>query len=136
MTQNDVYDDLAKMIAEHDVVGQPITSAFLKLLKLQFTPKEAELALKIDCNGGTLDVLSKKLAMDKEKLFKKLMAMADKGIIRYDPADEDPVYKTVAMSAGGLTETGAWGGIRFPNSVELIKTMHQVLKEHALTLDD
>jgi len=130
MPDNDVYDDLAKMIDEGDVVGQPITPAFLKLLGLQFTRDEAELALKIGTEGGTLDTLSEKTGMDREKLINKLMTMADKGTIIYDPADKDPTYRTVGMTAGGLTETGPWAGIRFAFSAELIKTAHQVTIEH------
>jgi len=130
MPERDVYDDLAKMIDEGDVVGQPITPAFLRLLRLQFTPDEAELAINIGMTGGTLDELSEKIGMDKNKLGDKLMAMADKGTVIYDPADKDPVYRTVGMTVGGLTETGPWAGIRFPFSAELIKTVHQVMIEH------
>jgi Pyruvate/2-oxoacid:ferredoxin oxidoreductase delta subunit len=130
MPDRDVYNDLAKMIDEGDVVGQPITPAFLKLLRLQFTRDEAELALKIGMTGGTLNELSEKIGMGKNKLKSKLMAMADKGTIIYDPGDKHPAYRTVGMTAGGLTETGPWAGIRFPFSVELIKTVHQVTIEH------
>ncbi len=131
MSEMDVYESLAKMIAAEDIVGQPVTDSLLKLVKLQFTPEEAGLALNIGCTGGTLDSLSEKLGMDRSRLLQKMMFMADKGTIRYDPAETDPTYKTVAMSAGGLTETGAWGGIRFPFTIQLMKTLHQVLKEHA-----
>ena len=57
----DPVTELAKMIDEGDVVGQPITPSFLKLLSLQFTLDEAELALKIGMTGGTLDDLSEKI---------------------------------------------------------------------------
>ena len=131
MSEAEVYESLAKMIAQEDVVGQPVTDSFLKLIRTQFTSEEAGLALEIGCTGGTLDSLSEKLVMDKGRLLEKMMTMADKGTIRYDPAEPDPTYKTVGMSAGGLTETGAWGGIRFPFTIQLIKTLHQVMKEHA-----
>ncbi len=130
MPERDIYQDLAKMIDEGDIVGQPITPSFLKLLSLQFTDDEAELALKIGMTGGTLDDLTEKTGMDKDELKNKMMAMADKGTIIYDPADKDPIYRTVGMTAGGLTETGPWAGIRFPFSAELIKTAHQVTIEH------
>jgi ferredoxin len=131
MSEADVYESLATMIAAEDIVGQPVTDALLKLVSLQFTPEEAGLALKIGCQGGTLEALAEKLGMDKNGLLEKMMSMADKGTIRYDPAEKNPTYKTVAMSAGGLTETGAWGGIRYPFTIQLTKTLHQVLKEHA-----
>jgi len=118
------------MIAEEDVVGMHPTPAFLKVLRLQFTRDEAKLALEIRLSGGTLDELSAKLGIEGGKLEKKLLAMADKGTIVYDPAEEDPVYHTAGMTAGGLTETGVWGGIRFPYTVELGKAIHELMREH------
>jgi len=131
VTDRDVFERLAEMISDADVVGQPVTPAFLRLLKLQFTADEVALALEITLTGGTLDELSARLGAEKDGLKEKLMAMADKGTIRYDPADRDPIYSCVGMTAGGLTETGLWGGIRFPFSRDLGKELYQVMKEHA-----
>ncbi|MBM4462468.1 MAG: hypothetical protein FJ012_03895 [Chloroflexi bacterium] len=131
MSNKDTYEELAEMIGKEDTVGMPKTPAFLKLLQIQFTPDEAKLALQVRLSGGTLAQLSEKTGMDKTKLKQRLHAMADKGTILYDPGEEDPVYKAVGMSAGGLTETGLWGNIRFNYTVELGKTLHQVLKEFA-----
>ena len=131
MPQNDIYQQLAEMIDREDVVGGPVTPAMLRLLKLQFTPEEAELATRITLTGGTLDELSSRLEMDKTRLHRKLMVMADKGTIIYDPAADDPVYRCIGMVAGGLTETGVWGGIRFPFSVQLGKELNQLSKDHA-----
>lgn len=131
MSNKDIYQELAEMEGKEDTVGMPKTPAFLKLLQLQFTPDEARLALQIRLSGGTLDQLSGKTGVDKARLKQKLLAMADKGTIIYDPDEEDPTYKVVGMSAGGLTETGLWCNIRFPYTVELGKALHQVLKEFA-----
>ena len=131
MAQGDIYEQLAKMIDEEDTVGMPATPAFLKLLRIQYTPEEAELSLNIRLSGGTLSELAVKTGIDQSSLKEKLLQMAEKGIIIYDPAEEDPVYRAVGMTAGGLTETGAWGGVRFPYSVELIKAMHEVGEDHA-----
>ena len=130
MSEEDVHEQLAQMISEEDIVGMPVTPAFLKFLRIQYTPEEAQLALKIHLSGGTLEELSQRTGIEKDKLKKKLLDMADKGIIIYDPAEADPVYRSIAMTAGGLTETPAWGGIRFPYSVELIKAMHEMSKDH------
>lgn len=129
MTNKDVYDDLAEMQNTEDVVGLPITPAFMKLLHLQFTPEEAALALKVRLTGGTLDELVQKTDMNKEKLEKMLHAMAEKGTMWIDPDKEDPVYRVVGSSAPGLSETGLWGGIRRPYDVELGKALHQVIHE-------
>ncbi len=130
MSEKDVHEELACMISEEDIVGMPVTPAFLKFLRLQYTPEEAKLALGIRLSGGTLDELSEKTGMKKSHLKEKLLEMADKGLVIYDPAEVDSVYRSVAMTAGGLTETPAWGGIRFPYSVELIQAMHEMGKDH------
>ena len=131
MSDKDSFERLAQMISEGDVVGPPVTPAFLRLLRLQFTEAEADLALQIGLAGGTLDQLAARLGIEKESLRETLMTMSDKGTIRYDPADQDPTYCCVGMTAGGLTETGAWGGLRFPFSKDLIKELYQVMLDHS-----
>ena len=131
MCAEDIYQKLAEMIDREDMVGGPVTPALISLIKLQFTPEEANLATKITLTGGTLDELSERLGLDKDRLKAKLMVMADKGTIIYDPAEENPVYRCVGMTAGGLTETGIWGGIRFPFSVQLGTELYQLMKDHA-----
>ena len=131
--KTDVYGELANMYDQEDPVGigGPITPSFLKVLSLQFTKAEAGLALQIRFGGGTLDEISKKSGIKKEKLQKMFYQMADKGTLFYNPDDDDPVYSIVATAAPGITETGMWSGIRFPYSIELGKAIHQYLKEWA-----
>jgi len=131
VTEERVYEELAQMIGKEDVVGMPPTPSFLKVLSLQFTPEEAALALQTHLSGGTLDELVNRTGIGKTELKNKLLTMADKGTIIYDPAEEDPVYKVAGMTAGGLTETGVWGGIRFPYTAQLGIAMHTMLKEQA-----
>jgi len=131
MPDKDVYEELAEMVDKNDVVGVPLTPAFLKVLRLQFTPEEARLALQVGLSGGTLDQLSAKTGADKAKLRKSLRTMADKGTMWIDPGKEDPLYRVLGSAAPGLVETGIWGNIRFPYDVELGKAMHQVIYEWA-----
>jgi electron transport complex protein RnfB len=131
VTEKNLYEELGKMIGKEDVVGMPTTPSFLKLLSLQFTPEEAALALQTHLSGGTLDELASRTGVGKTRLKEMLLTMADKGTIVYDPAEEDPVYKVAGLTAGGLTETGMWGGIRFPFTVQLGIAMHAMLREHA-----
>jgi len=133
MADTALYQQLVDMINKTDphVIGIPNSTAMLKVLMLQFTPEEARLALQIGTAGGTLGELSAKTGMDKAKLKKILETMATKGTMWIDPDKEDPVYRVVGSSAPGLVETGAWGGIRFPYDVELIKNLHPALKDWA-----
>lgn len=130
MADKDVYRELAEMIDREDVVGVPVTPAFLKLLSLQFTPKEAQLALQIGLRGGTLEELSAKTGIEREKLRRMLNTMADKGTVWIDPGNkENPYCRVLGSAAPGLVETGIWGGVKYPYSVELGKTLHEVLFE-------
>ena len=79
----------------------PPTPSLLKVLSLQFTPEEAALAPQTHLSGGTLDELANRTGIGKTKLKNKLLTMADKGTIVYDPAEENPVYKVAGMTVGG-----------------------------------
>ncbi len=129
--KKDVYEQLADMYVQEDPagIGGPKTPAFLKLLSLQFTKAEANLALQIRFTGGKLNEISEKSGIKEEKLEKMLYKMADKGTVFYNPDDDDPVYSIVATAAPGIIETGIWCGIKYPFSVELTKTLYQYLKE-------
>jgi len=129
MAEKDVYDELAEMHFTEDVVGIPTTPSFMKLLRLQYTPEEAALALKIRFTGGTLDELAVQTGMDKDKLKEMFYAMSEKGTAWFDPGDDDPIYKAVGAAAPGLVETGIWGGIRRHYDVELAKALHSVIAE-------
>ncbi|MFO8011030.1 MAG: 4Fe-4S binding protein [Dehalococcoidia bacterium] len=130
MTERDVYKELLQMINDQDVVGLPDTPAMKRVLELQFSPEEAELALKIGLTGGTLAELAEKLGMDREKLFARLNKMADKGTMWIDPGGkENPTCRVLGSAAPGLVETGIWGNIRFPYDVELARNLHQAVYE-------
>ena len=129
MKENDVYQQLADMIDEEDVVGIQKTPAVLKVLSLQFTPEEARLALQVHLTGAKLDEIAERSGIKKEKLKKLLNTLADKGTMFIEPGKEDPTYKVVGASAPGLTETGLWGNIKYPFTVELGKALYPVLKE-------
>lgn len=133
MISKDIYEELADMEEREDPAGMPATPEFIKALSLQFTPEEAKLAVQIGLTGGTLDELSGKTGVEREKLKEILYGMADKGTMWIDPGKDDPTYRVVGMGGGGLTETGLWGNIRFPYSVELGKTLHAVMYQWAET---
>ena len=127
--KKDIYRELAEMVDREDGVGVPVTPAFLKVLSLQFTPREARLALQIGLKGGTLEELSGKTGIEKDRLAKSLNTMADKGTMWIDPGKENPSCRVLGSAAPGLVETGIWGGIRYPYSVELGKALHEVIFE-------
>ena len=129
MSDKDTYEQLAKMIDEEDILGMPIPPAFLRLLSLQFTPQEARLALDIHLAGAKIDEIAERSGIAKGKLKDMLMTMADKGTVFYNVEEDDPTYKIVGSAAPGFIETGLWGNIKYPFSVELGKAINHVLKE-------
>jgi Pyruvate/2-oxoacid:ferredoxin oxidoreductase delta subunit len=126
----EIYEQVADMIIEEDVVPPPKTPAFLKILSLQLTRAEATLALQVRTTGGTLGELAERTGIKPARLKKMLLKMADKGTIYYGDGD-DPVYRMVKTAAPGFTESGLWGGIREPYTVELGKALNQMVKEWA-----
>ena len=128
MTDQEIYQRLAEMVNKEDIVGMPITPAFLKLLSLQFTPEEATLACHVHLPGAKLDEIAEKSGIDKKKLKAMLYTMADKGTIYIEQGD-NPTYKVVGSAAPGLIETGLWGNIKYPFTIELGKALYQVLQE-------
>lgn len=129
MTEMKIYQKLADMIDEEDIVGMAKTPALLRLLSLQFSPDEAQLALHVHLTGGTLNEIADRSGIAKKKLKKMLDTMADKGTVYIEPGKDDPMYKVVGSAAPGLIETGLWGNIKYPFTVELGKAINQVLKE-------
>ena len=124
----EIFAQVADMVIEEDPIAGPKTPAFVRLMSLQFTEAEARLALKIRTTGGKLDELVERTGMKKQKLEKMLHRMADKGTVYYDSSD-NPTYRIIQMAAPGFIETGLWGGIKYPFSVELAKAINQVIKD-------
>ncbi len=123
MKEKDIYKELFEMYDPFYTVNM-LEKTMIPLLRIQFTPKEAELAVTIGFEGGKIEALSEKTGIEKGKLKKILNIMADKGTVWIDPATEDPVYKTIGLAGPGLVETGGWGNIRFPHHVSLMKALH------------
>lgn len=128
MTEQNVYQQLTEM---YYAVGAPKTPSTMKVLRLQFSPMEARLAVQIGHSGGKLEELSQKTGIGQERLRKILNTMAGKGTMWIDPGKEDPTYKVVQIAAPGLSETGVWGNIRFPFTIELGKALYPFLSEWA-----
>ncbi|MFO8010680.1 MAG: 4Fe-4S binding protein [Dehalococcoidia bacterium] len=123
MVTRDTYEDLYEMYAIFNV--HLVADTFKDLLREQFTPEEADLAVKVGFGGGKLDELANMTGIEKDKLKNKLEAMAARGTMWVDPGVDDPTYKTIGLAGPGLVETGGWGNIKFPNSVKLMQALHR-----------
>jgi Pyruvate/2-oxoacid:ferredoxin oxidoreductase delta subunit len=105
---------------------QMIEDSFKEVLCAQFTPAEADLAIKVGFEGGKFDQIQEKTGVAPKKLKKMLYTMGDKGTMWIDPGTQDPVFKTIGLAGPGLIETGGWGNIRFPHSVKVMKALHKL----------
>jgi electron transport complex protein RnfB len=123
MTSDDVYQRLFQRYAPFKV--HMVEDSMMDVLRLQFTPEEAELAIKVGFRGKKLDEIQSKTGMEKAALKRMLTTMAHKGTMWVTPGVEDPDYKTIGVGGPGLIETGGWGNIRFPHSVRLMKALHK-----------
>ncbi len=122
MITKDIYQALYEMYSIFNV--HLVKDTFMDLLCVQFTPEEADVAIKVGFDGGKIEQVQQKVGMEKGKLKKVLNTMADKGTMWIDPGVDDPTYKTIGLAGPGLVETAGWGNIRFPHSVELMKKLH------------
>ncbi len=66
---------------DRNVIGAPESPTFTKILKLLFSPEEAELARRIPGQPTSLDVLSRKLDIPADKLDEKMTEMAQRGLV-------------------------------------------------------
>jgi len=66
---------------DRNVTGAPESPTFTKILKLLFSPEEAELARRIPGQPTSLDVLSRKLDIPADKLDEKMTEMAQRGLV-------------------------------------------------------
>jgi len=131
VTTKDVYEQLADML-DQSPPGVPKTPSLMKLLRLQYTPKEAKLAVKVGLKSVKLDQIAEKTGIEKGKLKKMLNTMADKGTMWITPGEENPNYRATGVGGPGLIETGGWGNVRFPYSVQLLKALHKFQREFAI----
>ncbi|MFH1435768.1 MAG: 4Fe-4S binding protein [Pseudomonadota bacterium] len=126
MTEKDAYEDLADMYAQTPMMVDEIRGSLMEVLRVQFLPGEAQLAVKVGLDGGNLDEIAEKTGMDKGKLKTMLFAMAKKGTMWISPEKEgeERTYRTIGIAGPGLIETGGWGNVRFPHSVKLMKALY------------
>jgi len=66
---------------DRNVTGAPESPAFMKILKLLFSPDEAELARRIPGQPTPLDALSRKLGIPLDKLENQMTEMAQRGLV-------------------------------------------------------
>ena len=66
---------------DQKVTGAPDSPTFTKILKLLFTPEEAEVARRMPARMTSLNALSHKLEIPENELNDKMTEMAKRGVV-------------------------------------------------------
>jgi len=88
---------------DQNVTGAPESPVFMKILKLMWSPKEAEIARRLPLTPKPLDVLSRRLRMPEDQLCDKLTEMALRGVVN-DMEIEGKRYFSLPPVAIGFFE--------------------------------
>jgi hypothetical protein len=99
-----VYDRLQQRL-DSNVTGAPSSPTFLRILKLLYSPQEAEIARHLPTLPTSLDALARRLSMPAEELDEHLTLMAQRGVVAGPSATRPSAWG--AASAGPSAWTGA-----------------------------
>jgi len=106
MGHNVNYNEKYRLLQQRldrNITGAPESPVFMKILKLLFSPEEADLARKIPRQPVSLNALSKKLSIGCKELDEKLTEMAQKGLV-VDLEHKGKRYFVLAPVAIGFFE--------------------------------
>jgi len=122
VTSKNVYEELADMLVSGPT-GAPEVKIpeFMQHLRLQYTPKEARLAVQVGLKGGKLEELAERIGIAKDKLKETLNTMADKGTMWIEPRKENPYCRALGLAGPGLSETPFLGGVKNADTVSIAK---------------
>ena len=128
---NDVYSKLQKHL-DSFVLGAPESDALLEILRIRFTPEEAEVALLLDQVPKDVPTLAKSASMDEDTLRSILEQMAEKVLVfkrtqTIDGATKD-VY-SLLPTAVGLWETSFAKGENNPETKLLARHWQEYYKD-------
>lgn len=101
-----VYSDLCRHLDKH-LLGAPETGPILEILRILFTPEEAELGLKLNPIPEALSKLAASAGMHEDELRPTLEEMADKGLVfktTISEKDETRELYSLLPTAPGLWE--------------------------------
>ncbi len=123
-TTNDVYVKLAEYL-DKAPIGAPMNDKFLEILKMMYTPEEAELARKLPMMNADIPTLAQTTDMEEEKLKDMLIKMAKKGTVFMNEKGKFRLLPTLV----GITETPFWAGKKTPDTEKLAGLWREYLYE-------
>jgi DNA-binding transcriptional ArsR family regulator len=97
MGKGSVYDDLYKKLSVTPS-GVPRGEKLLEILRILFTPEEAELAVMLPFMPVPLSAIAEAAGMDVESAGRALSRMADKGLVYAAEEKGVPVFMLFGVS--------------------------------------
>lgn len=127
---DDVYVRLRRHM-ENFILATPEAESILGILRIRFTPEEAEVCLILGQGHEELSVLATKSNRSERELRSMLEQMADKALVFKITSTEDGASKelySLFPTAVGLWETSFATGERNPETVELARLWREYYK--------
>ncbi|HWQ77737.1 MAG TPA: 4Fe-4S binding protein [Anaerovoracaceae bacterium] len=119
----DFYKELQQRLDAHPA-GAPPSPLFDRILRMLFTPEEAEIACSLTFLLQPLNKIAQKMGMDEAPLKEILERMADKGVIMARPTKEGLARYSLLATIPGLFEIPFMRPDRTPNKEKLSKLWH------------
>jgi electron transport complex protein RnfB len=121
--QEDVYRKLNRHL-DTFVLAAPEAQSIIEILKIRFTPQEAEVGLLLGQAPATVSNLAESSGKDKEALHAMLKHMAGKGLVHPHTVKGEDAY-SLFPTAVGLWETSFAKGERTPETEKLARLWRQ-----------
>ena len=122
--ENDVYVKLAEYL-DKAPIGAPLTDDLMEILKVLYTPEEAELATKLPFMNADLPTLVEMTGMEEDELKDMLIKMAKRGTVFMN----NKGYFRLLPTMVGFFETPFGPGKRTPETKKLAGHWYDYLYE-------
>ena len=93
MNNNDAYESILEMYEGKPFTVSKVADSLLEVLRFQFTPEEAELAVKVGLKGGKLEEIQGKVSKLKEKPAEEKAEAGEKPAEKQAEKKEKPAEK-------------------------------------------
>ena len=122
-----VYDRLQQRL-DVNITGAPASPVFFQILKLLYSPQEAEIARQLPTLPTALDKLARKLCMPEAELDKALTKMAQRGVV-LDLSQGEKRYFSLPPVVIGFFEFTFMHHVNDLPMTELAKLFDQYMNE-------
>lgn len=132
MAKEDVYEKLAQHLS-HLGMGYPIREDLIEILRENFTPEEAEVALAIPntvtpLEAVEVDEIRKSLTMNREELVGRLESLSARGLVFSGTTRSGTKGYALHQVGFGFPQTFFWGGEDTPQKRHMARLVGKYFK--------